>query len=712
MPIDLSGQWKASLADDELRRIGVGLDTEDDGWETITVPGHWRRSPAFADSDGPLLCRTRFELDRPEPGQRHWVVLDGVFYQADVWLDGAYLGDPEGYFFPHAFDITQLAALGREHVLAVEVTCSPQGNRQSKRNITGAFQHSDSIDRAWNPGGLWRPVRIETTGAVRIEALRVLPRDVSEARANVILRATLDSLTARSVRITTLVDGRRVARQERPLAKGTNNVEWNVDVDSPRLWWPWSLRSGSPGDQALTEVAVIIETDGEESDRRTVRTGLRTVALDEWTIAVNGERLFAKGANIGPSSVALGEMSAEALRHDVVLAKDAGLDLLRVHGHISRPELYEAADELGMLIWQDFPLQWGYARTVRRQAVSQVGKAVDVLGHHPSVAVWCGHNQPFTLDLATARFSERRQLAMKYLTQQQLPTWNRSILDRWVKRAFEKADETRPVIGASGLLPHFPRLDGTDSHLYFGWYHGEERDLSAFAAAMPKMVRFVSEFGAPSVPNDATFLGPEAWPDLDWPALASRYGLQKELFDERVPPSAYGTFDAWVTATQDYQATLLRYHIETLRRLKYRPTGGFAMFSFVDAQPAVSWAVLDHDRRPKAAYHALVEACRPVIVVADRMPERVTIGDTVALDVNVVSDLRTPIEHGIVTAHIEWRGGEHRWRFAGTIDADACARIGMIRFVVPAAPGPLTLNLTLEGGDVAATNLYSTHITA
>jgi beta-mannosidase len=136
------------------------------------------------------------------------------------------------------------------------------------------------------------------------------------------------------------------------------------------------------------------------------------------------------------------------------------------------------------------------------------------------------------------------------------------------------------------------------------------------------------------------------------------------------------------------------------------------MFSFVDAQPAVSWAVLDHDRRPKAAYHALVEACRPVIVVADRMPERVTIGDTVALDVNVVSDLRTPIEHGIVTAHIEWRGGEHRWRFAGTIDADACARIGMIRFVVPAAPGPLTLNLTLEGGDVAATNLYSTHITA
>ncbi len=71
-----------------------------------------------------------------------------------------------------------------------------------------------------------------------------------------------------------------------------------------------------------------------------------------------------------------------------------------MHGHISRPELYDAADELGMLIWQDFPLQWGYARAVRRQAVQQVVKAVDLLGHHPSIAVWCGHNEPFTIDLA------------------------------------------------------------------------------------------------------------------------------------------------------------------------------------------------------------------------------------------------------------------------------------------------------------------------
>ena len=49
---------------------------------------------------------------------------------------------------------------------------------------------------------------------------------------------------------------------------------------------------------------------------------------------------------------------------------------------------------------------------------------------------------------------------------------------------------------------------------------------------------------------------------------------------------------------------MIRFHIETLRRLKYRPTGGFCHFSFADGYPAVSWSVLDHERRPKAGYEA------------------------------------------------------------------------------------------------------------
>ena len=55
--------WRAALADDDLRRDAVQPEYDDDGWEPIAVPGHWRSAPAFADSDGPLIYRTRFELD-------------------------------------------------------------------------------------------------------------------------------------------------------------------------------------------------------------------------------------------------------------------------------------------------------------------------------------------------------------------------------------------------------------------------------------------------------------------------------------------------------------------------------------------------------------------------------------------------------------------------------------------------------------------------
>ena len=86
------------------------------------------------------------------------------------------------------------------------------------------------------------------------------------------------------------------------------------------------------------------------------------------------------------------------------------------------------------------------------------------------------------------------------------------------------------------------------------------------------------------------------------------------------PAGRYETFAAWQDATQRYQARLLRHHIETLRRLKYRPTGGFCLFSLADAAPAVTWSILGHDRTAKLAYHVVSDACRPVIVVADRLP--------------------------------------------------------------------------------------------
>jgi beta-mannosidase len=639
--VDLAGTWRATAADESLRRACPDPDFDDAGWAELEVPGHWRSSPSFESSDGPLWYRRRFEGGGPDAdveGGRAWLVLDGVFYQSDVWLDGSYVGDTEGYFFPHAFEVTSFLRDRAEHVLAVEVACGRAGEPSAKRNITGAFQTGGND---WNPGGIWRGVRVEHTGPVRISRLRALCLEATPERAVVALRAVLDCAAATTVRLRTRIGGAD-HELEQPVAAGENRVTWNVPVESPALWWPWAL-----GAQPLTELSVeaFAGDDPAPSHCRRLATGLRQVRMKSFVLSVNGERLFLKGANVEPLRLDLAAAEQPDFERDVLLARDAGLDLLRVRAHVSRPELYDAADRHGLLLWQDFPLYQGYARGIRKQAAAQAREAVDLLGHHPSIALWCGHHEP--VDLASAR-----PTVVGYLAQADRPTWNKTLLDAAVHRAFERTDASRPSLPHSGV---------DDTHLYFGGRYGDGRDLAGFLARWPRLGRFVSEVGAPE--------GPE-------------------------------------------QAEVVRRSIETLRRLKYRPTGGLAVYALADGRPdSNGWGALAFDRSPRPAWDALQAACWPVIVVADAVPVHVVGGEAVALDEHVVSDLRAALDEAVVRARLTWAvgpGGSEEWAWTGAIPADSCVRVGTIQFVVPegVGAGDLRLDLDLRAGDVTAANAY------
>lgn len=708
MELDLSGTWRAEPSSDQLRRT-YQLDSFDDsGWHTLSVPGHWQRNPAFATLEGPILYRTRFDsVEKSEriasnPSDRHWLVFDGVFYQSDVWLDGTYLGDAEGSFSPHEFEITDAVNDRSEHVLAVEVTCAPQRSPHRKRNLTGAFQTGSAWDRGRNPGGIWRPVRVATSGPVRIKHHRVLCTSATERRATIRLRSVLDARAPGDVTVVTTIDG-DASSTVHSLALGENQLEWDVVIDHPRRWWPHAL-----GDQPMYEVEVAVnDTRGRPSDARSTRLGLRSVAMNDWVTTINGERIFLKGTNQGPTDHWLGDCDPETARTDLELARAAHLDMMRVHGHIARPEFYEAADELGMLLWQDFPMLGGYHRSTRKQATAQARAAVDALAHHPSIITWSAHNTPFAA-ASTPDTPAPRSFSGAAL-RQQLPTYNKSVLDRAVSRALRRADGSRPVIEHSGMVPTLPTLDTTDTHLYFGWYHGDERQLPAFARAWPRMVRFVGEFGSQSVPAE---LDHELGDDY-----GVHLGAHRAVFDRTVPPASFADAPSWAEATRHYQAMLTRFHVETLRRLKYRPTGGFSQFCFADSVPGISMSVVSYDRIPKEAYQALTEACRPVIAVADRFPAHFHGGEALAIDLHVVSDLRVPIDRAALTATLTWAAGSQTYRYVGGVDADSVARIGTIQMVVPEADGPLVLELDLtyeveSGGEVAvhAPSTYRTYV--
>jgi beta-mannosidase len=743
--MDLSGRWLGAVADEDLRRNYPEPAFDDRSWAPLDVPGHWRSADAFAADDGPLLYRRHFEAPSPSSGRRAWLTFDGIFYEGDVWLDGSYVGVTEGYFFPHTFEVTNQLRSRSEHVLAVEVGCPRPTDRAAKRSLTGIFQHWDCFDPDWTPGGIWRPVRVSETGPVRISRLRVLCADAKPERAVLEVRAVLDAAHPGQALLRTTVtgvaSGSVVAQttNEQTLAAGENRIRLSVPVTNPDLWWPHAL-----GDQPLHDVTVEVLLTGADdspasisspaaddqsrfsggplprragiephepefsrvSDRVVRRTGIRQVRMKNWVATVNGERLFLKGSNLAPTRMALAEASPAELEADVTLAREAGLDLIRVHAHVTRPELYEAADRQGVLVWQDMPLQWGYAHGVRKQAVRQARELVDLLGHHPSIAIWCGHNEPLAIDLDHDNIAaEFDRNVGRMLLMQELPTWNKTVLDGSIKRALERSDPSRPVIPHSGIFPH-PGSSGTDSHLYFGWYVGQERSFPGWCQALPTLARFVTEFGAQAVPDNAEFMEPERWPDLDWSRLIHTYSLQRSFFDRYVPPDDYQTFDAWREATQDYQATVVRYHVETLRRLKYRPAGGFCQFSFADPFPGVTWALLDHQRAPKRGLQAFAEACAPVIVVATRPAVSYRPHEPLVLDIHVVSDLRVPVPAARVTATLGWEGGNRTWAWEGDIPADECVKVGTVQREVPASPGPLTLELVLEATDLKTTNRY------
>ncbi len=695
--MDLSGTWRATPASEELRRTFHEPDLDDRAWPEIAIPGHWAHLPGMA-SERAVLHRTRFTAAPLDDERRRWLRFDGISQQGDVWLNGGYVGDTDGYFVPHAFEVTDLMADRDEHLLAVDVSCPRFGNPDERTNLMGAILDPELSGAAgMNPGGIWQGVSLHESGSSAIIYFRAICVDTNTARARLVLRCVIDHPDGGTVTLRTAI-GDHAHELRHPAAAGENRVEWTIDVPEPELWWPHAL-----GGQPLHDLRCELEIDDVVHDHRECRIGLRSIRMNKWTIHVNGTRLFTKGINHLPTRPRLGDASPVEVVADVRAARDAGLDLIRLVAHIARPEVYDAADELGILIWQDLPLRGVMARGVRGQAVRQAREAVDLLGHHPSVAVWCAHDEP--------RRQPTVHLSTPPVVGQQRPSWNRAVLDTSVRRVLQRTDGSRPIINHTNVAPHLPQLDGTTSHLWFGWHDRTAADLGPALARVPRMGRFVTAFGAASVNPSLPELGSPRWPALNWDAVAAAIGGPAESLHHLVPPAEVDDGATWARMTQQAQAEVIRIAIETLRRLKYAPTGGFCLHYLADPSMAGGFGVLDNERRAKPAWTALIDACRPVIVVADPLPPVLRANTVHTVAIHVVSDLREPLSGAEIRATVTFPDGEtKRSRWGGDVAGDACEFIANLEFALPSTHGELRLDLELVSDDVVAANTYRTSV--
>ncbi len=557
-----------------------------------------------------------------------------------MWLDGDYLGNTDGYFVPHEMEITDQVTARPDHVLAVAAMCARFGDPDRRTSLTGALQDPELIGSDdVIVGGIWRPARIRSSGPIAIRHARAVCADVSTsagaASARLALRAVLDVPDAVTVELRTRVCGAEHVRSH-PAAAGDNRVEWNVDVSSPKLWWPHAL-----GDQPLFDLSLEATAGGRVHDCRRFRIGFRKLELRRWTLHVNGERLHLKGVNLLPARPLLGTASAaDTTIGDIRLARTAGLDLVRPVAHIARPELYNAADETGMLVWQDLPVRGVMSRSVSVQARRQAREAVDLLGHHPSVAFWCAHDEPFARTRSRPVLTSTVRSALPAAIRRRRPSWNRDVLDRWLCRILERCDGSRPVVAHTAVPARTSRFGRGTVHLWVGPQRMRVPELQTALARMGRKAGFVSAFGTPTA-ADA--------PDV------------------------------------------IKTTIEALRRLKYRPNGGFLLHALADASDMPDgnrpgFGVFDAQRKPKPGRAALLDACRPLTAVCGGLPPVIRPGSRIELSVHVVNDYRHAVDDIVVRARILGPAGllaQQGW--SGAVGADNCALVGRVHATAPAA---------------------------
>lgn len=589
------------------------------------------------------------------------LVFEGLDTFAEVWLNGVKVLDADNAFrtwrvpvegrlraegnilrivlrSPIARMLPQVAAM--PHKIAGNYP-SPYGD-EPQDAMTGNFVRKPGYHYGWDWGpryvtaGITKPVVLQSWDVARIDDLQLRQDRVDAARADVAAIATLDAVRGGKADLRlwqTAPDGRRTlaASSRAALRAGANRVELPVRVDYPQRWFP-----NGYGAQPLYRYELEVRAAGAVVATHAARTGLRSVALrrdadargSSFYFVVNGIPVFAKGANTIPFDMFQPRASKAQLRTVLEAARDANMNMLRSWGggYYEGEDYYDLADELGLMVWQDFMfgggMQPGYDDAFRASVVMEARDQVRRLRNRPSVVLWCGNNE--------------QEIAWKYWGHRKtLEKADPAFADRVWKGYVQLfgVDLRRVVAEEGGGIDYWSSSPGNDlqevantpaagdMHYWEVWGN-PAHPVSTYLEITP---RFMSEYGLQAWPvqrtidafarrQDQEIASPVIQAHQKFMAGKGNERLLKYVRDEFGEPRDFATF-AWLSQAMQAEGI----ELAALHHRRSRPTTmGSLYWQLNDVWPGASWSGIDWFGRPKALHFHARRFFAPVALAALR----------------------------------------------------------------------------------------------
>ena len=507
----------------------------------------------------------------------------------------------------------------------------PEGNRVFTRKAQ--FQYGWDWGPKLNVMGLWRPVRMVFSNEGRLNNVTITKDKVSDSLAILSLSFNAINSYEANLQYEVLLNQEKITTLRDTFPYSNKYVKLNIK--NPIFWWPHNV-----GDPYLYDITIVAKDGNKILDSISTKYGIREVALiteidslgESFYFKVNGVPVYAKGANYIPQHSFQNRVTGSSynkLLDDVV---DANMNMLRVWGGgiYEEDEFYAKCDEKGIMVWQDFmfacamyPGDQNFVANVTQEAIDNLKR----LGHHPSIALWCGNNENSEGWNRWGWQDGRTEKEKKEIWTNYLKLFD-SVLPRLVQNYSDvNYWESSPKYGRGNFKYEY---EG-DAHDWWVWHDGYP--FEHFENHVP---RFMSEFGFQSFPSSEVIklINDSQTINLATKAVKNhqKHGRGFQLIDDYmardypIPEQP----DDYIYMSQLVQAYGITKGIEAHRRAKPYNMGSL-YWQLNDCWPAVSWSGIDFLGKWKALHYKVKESFKNVIV----SPKLTTNG---ALEVWVVND--------------------------------------------------------------------------